>query len=82
MGHWKITMTQNTVPMLCIFKPNNMPELCTIFDLHKHNSNTWKMMAPLASIDGILRCVASSCFCSLFDLQVAYEQIHVITEHL
>ncbi len=78
-------MTQNTVPMLCIFKPNkpnNMPELYTIFDLHKHNSNTWKMMALLASIDGILRCVASCCFCSLFDLQVAYEQIHVITEHL
>ncbi len=37
---------------------------------------------PLASIDGILRHVASHCFCSLFDLQAVYEQICVVTEHL
>ncbi len=78
-------MTQNTVPMLCIFKPNkpkNMPELHTVFDLQEWNTNTHKMVAPLASIDGILRHVASHHFRSLFDLQMAYEQICVITEHL
>ncbi len=84
-GHWKVTMAQNTVPMLCIFKPNkpkNLPELCTVFDLREWNTNTCKMVASLASIDGILRHVASCCFCSLFDLQAVYEQIHVVTEHL
>lgn len=40
------------------------------------------MVAPLASIDGILRRVASRRFRSLFDLQAAYEQIRVVTEHL
>lgn len=59
-----------------------MPELRTVFDLRERNANTRKMVAPLASIDGILRRVTSRRFRSLFDLQAAYEQIRVVTEHL
>lgn len=61
---------------------DHSPEHSTVFDLRERNANTRKMVAPLASIDGILRRVAGRRFRSLFDLQAAYEQIRVVTEHL
>lgn len=54
----------------------------TVFDLWERNANTFKLVVPLSAIDGILRRVASHRWYSIFDLQAAYEQIHVISEHV
>jgi hypothetical protein len=51
-GRWRVTTAQNTVPLLCIPKPNkpkDKPELHTAIDLQAQNSNTYKMSAPLLS---------------------------------
>jgi hypothetical protein len=47
---WRITTTCNTVPLLCIPKPNkpkDKPELRTAIDLRARNANTHKLSAPL-----------------------------------
>ena len=56
-GRWKITTARNTVPLMCIPKPNkpkDKPEMQVAIDLRAQNSNTFKMSAPLPPIDGIL----------------------------
>jgi hypothetical protein len=44
--------------------------------------NTVKMSSPLPDIDMVLRCMASVKYRSLLDLKNAYEQIHIIPEHV
>jgi hypothetical protein len=75
----------NTVPVLCILKPNKPKdklELQMVFDLCARNKNTIKMNAPLPNIEGIMRQVANCHYQSLMDQKDAYEQIQVIPEHV
>jgi hypothetical protein len=60
-GRLRITTALNTVPLLCISKPNkpkDKPELQTAIDLRARNANTHKLSAPLPNIDGVMRRVA------------------------
>jgi hypothetical protein len=84
-GRWRITTSRNTIPLLCIPKPNkpkDKPELCTAFDLRARNANTHKMSAPLPNIEAVIHRVAAHKYHSLFDQKDAYEQIRVIPEHV
>jgi hypothetical protein len=84
-GRWRITTSRNTVPLLCIPKPNkpkDKPELRTAVDLRARNANTHKMSAPLPNIEAVIRRVAAHKYRSLFDQKDAYEQIRVIPEHV
>ncbi len=80
-GQWKITTASNTVPMLLIRKPGTVL-LHTVVDLHARNANTKKMASPLPDIDGILCRVACAKYFSLMDSSDAYEQVHVVPEHV
>jgi hypothetical protein len=84
-GHWRHTTVTNTVPLMCIPKPNkpkDKPELRVSIDLHARNANTVKMSAPLPPIDGIIRRAASHRFVSLMDMSAAYEHMRVVPEHV
>jgi hypothetical protein len=84
-GRWRITTARNTVPLLCIPKPNkpkDKPELRTAIDLRARNANTHKLSAPLPNIDAVMRRVASCPYRSLFDQRDAYEQIRIVPEHV
>ena len=63
-------------------KPQNAPELRTVFDLRERNKNTVRLTSPLPDIDGVLRRVAAKKFRSVLDLTAAYEQIRVIPDHV
>ncbi len=75
MGHWKVTMASNTVPMLLIKKLASVL-LKMVVDLRAQNVNTQKLASPLPDIDGILRCVACTKYFSLMDSSHAYKQVH------
>jgi hypothetical protein len=84
-GRWQISNSRNTVPLLCIPKPNKLkdkPELRTCFDLRAQNKNTIKVTAPLPQIEGVMWRAASRQYCSLMDQRDAYEQIRIIPEHV
>ena len=80
-GQWKITSKGNTMPMLSIHK-HGPDKLRTVIDLWKCNKNTQKLSTPLPDIDRILRRVAKGCYQSIIDGQDAYEQIHIMPEHV
>jgi len=80
-GRWQVTSAGNTVPMLFIRKPGS-DKLRTVVDLRECNKNTVKLTSPLPDMEGILRRVASKKYRSIMDGQDAYEQIHVIPEHV
>lgn len=84
-GRWKYTTSRNTVPLMCIPKPNkpkDRPELRVAIDLRALNANTHKMTAPLPSIEEILMRAAKRKYCSLADMNAAYEQMWVLPEHV
>jgi hypothetical protein len=73
-GRWRVTSATNTVPMLLILKPGEVPELHTVIDLHTCNAKTVKMALPLPAIEEVLCAVARATFKSLLDQKNAYKQ--------
>ena len=64
------------------YKPKNMLELRTIFDLRERNKNTIRMTSPLPDIEGVLQRVAEKRYKSVLDLTATYKQIRIIPEHV
>ena len=84
-GHWKVTTSGNTVPMLLIPKPRVVGGpllLRTVVDLRAHNDNTVKQTSPLPDPKGILRRAAAHPFQLLMDGKDAYEQIRIELDHV
>ena len=54
----------------------------TVFDKREQNTNTHKLASPLPDIEEILREVSRHKYRSLIDGKDAYEQIHIIPEHI
>jgi len=81
-GHWELTTVRSTCPMLLITKPGTPVRLRVVVDLHERNKNTRKLSSPMPDMEGILWRVAKKPFHSIIDGQDAYEQIHVIPEHV
>ena len=63
-------------------KPKDAQELQTVVDLHEQNKNTVKMSSPLLDTEGVIRRVTAKPFRSILDLTAAYEQIHIVPEHV
>ena len=77
----------NALPMLMIPKPPCDPndgelQLQTVVDKWQQNANTHKLTMPLPDIDGILWNIVKHKYHSLIDGKDAYEQIHVVPEHV
>ena len=73
-------MAHQAVPMLCILKKNG--KLCTVFDLQEQNDNMVKDMTPFPDQGIIHNDMARAAYCSKPDMSEAYEQIHIIPEHI
>jgi Reverse transcriptase (RNA-dependent DNA polymerase) len=83
MGHWAMTTSASTAPMLMITKPGTKPPLLrSVGDLRARNLNTLKMASPLPDIDGIVRRVAKHKYHSLMDGKEFFEQIRIIPAHV
>ena len=79
-GRWRPTTSFNTTPMLFLRKPGKPGEpirLRCVNDLRERNANTYKITSLLPDMDGILRHVSRAKFCSIIDLQNAFEQIRI-----
>jgi hypothetical protein len=84
-GQWRVTTSWNTVPLLCIPKPNkpqNQLELQMAIGLWAQNANTYKMSAPLPNIEAVLRRAAACPYRSLFDQKDTYKQIRIKPDHV
>ena len=68
--------------ILKVHKKDQLLELCTVFDLHECNKNTYKQTSTLPDMDGMLWRVAAKLFHSMLDLKLAYEQIRIVPEHV
>ena len=73
-------MAHQAVPMLCILKKNG--KLRTVFDLQEQNHNTVMDMTPFPDQDIICNDMARVTYCSKLDMSEAYEQIHIVPEHV
>ena len=77
---WIPAVAHQAVPMLCIPKKNS--KLHTVFDLREQNNNTVKDMTPFPDQDIICNDMARAAYHSKFDMSEAYEQIHIVLEHV
>lgn len=77
-----MTTTRNTCPMLLIPKVGSPTRLRVVVDLRERNQNTKKLSSPMPDIEGILQRVARKPYRSIIDGQDAYEQIHIVPEHV
>lgn len=68
--------------MLLIPKPGTPPQLRVVVNLRERNKNTHKLSSPMPDMDGILRRVTRKPYRSIIDGADAYEQIHVVPEHV
>ena len=66
--------------MLCIPKKNS--KLHTVFNLWEQNENTVKDMTLFPDQDIICNDMARAAYCSKLDMSEAYEQIHIVPEHV
>ena len=73
-------MAHQVVPMLCIPKKNS--KLHTVFDLREQNDNTVKDMTLFPDQDIIRNDMARAACHSKLDMSEAYEQIHIVPEHV
>ena len=73
-------MAHQAVPMLCILKKNS--KLCTVFDLREQNDNMVKDMTLFPDQDIICNDMARVAYHSKLDMSEAYEQIHIVPEHV
>lgn len=83
-GRWQFQSGTNAVPMLMLKKPakDNVLRLRTVCDTRERNINSRRLSSLLPDIEAILRNVVSHKFWSLLDGKDAYEQIHIIKEHI
>uniref|UniRef100_A0A0W0G6M7 Putative polyprotein n=1 Tax=Moniliophthora roreri TaxID=221103 RepID=A0A0W0G6M7_MONRR len=63
-------------------KPKNPTKLQIIVDLRARNDNTKKMASPLLDIQAILNKVAAHKYHTMMDLDGAYEQLRVHSNHV
>ena len=73
-------VAHQVVPMLCIPKKNG--KLRTVFDLQVQNDNTVKDVTPFPDQDIICNDMARVAYQSKLDMSEAYEQIHIVPEHI
>ena len=73
-------MAHQAVPMLCILKKNS--KLHTVFNLQEQNNNTVKDVTPFPDQDIICNDMARAAYQSKLNMSKAYEQIHIIPEHV
>ena len=66
--------------MLCILKKNG--KLRTVFNLWEQNDNTVKDVTPFPDQEIIHNDMARVAYCSKLDMSEAYEQIHIVPEHI
>lgn len=84
-GRWRTATGSNPMPLLIIPKPpkaDGKLRMRTVVDKRQQNANMKHLAAPLPDIEAILRKVARHPFRSLIGGKDAYEQIHVIPEHV
>ena len=77
---WIPAVAHQAVPMCCIPKKNG--KLCTVFNLREQNDNTVKDVTPFPDQDIICNDMARAAYCSKLDMSEAYEQIHIVPEHV
>ena len=77
---WIPVVAYQAVPMLCILKKNG--KLCTVFDLREQNNNTVKDVTLFPDQDIICNDMARAAYRSKLDMSEAYEQIHIVPEHV
>ena len=73
-------MAHQMVPMLCIQKKNG--KLHTVFDLREQNDNMVKDVTPFPDQDIIRNDMAWATYRSKLNMSKAYEQIHIVPEHI
>ncbi|ESK80861.1 hypothetical protein Moror_16576 [Moniliophthora roreri MCA 2997] len=81
-SRWKHTTSTNAVPIMFIPKPKNPTKLQIVVDLRARNDNTKKMASPLLDIQAILNKVAAHKYRTMMDLDGAYEQLRVHSNHV
>ena len=77
---WIPAVAHQAVPMLCIPKKNG--KLRTVFDLREQNDNMVKDVTPFPDQDIIRNDMARVAYRSKLDMSKAYEQIHIVPEHI
>ena len=77
---WIPAVAHQAVPMLCILKKNG--KLRTVFDLREQNDNTVKDVTSFPDQDIIRNDMASAAYRSKLNMSEAYEQIHIVPEHV
>ncbi|KAG8734303.1 hypothetical protein FRC10_011771 [Ceratobasidium sp. 414] len=83
-GRWEHKPGINAIPMLIMMKKAKDGKVAvrTVLDKRDINANTHKLASPLPDINEILMEVSRHPYRSLIDGKDAYEQIHVIPEHV
>ena len=77
---WVPAVAHQAVPMLCIIKKKS--KLQTVFNLWEQNDNMVKDVTPFPDQDIICNDMARATCWSKLNMSEAYEQIHIILEHV
>ena len=77
---WIPTLAHQVVPMLCILKKSG--KLCTVFNVQEQNVNMVMDVTPFPDQDIIHKDMSRATYWSKLDMSKAYDQIHIIPEHV